>query len=237
MPDPTERLPDFPETADGRFGYAVARGTLGVVPYVGGGLQSILDQAIGEPLKLRQEEWFKTVAKGLQDLQDRLEGFDARSLGENVSFVGLVYEATDQAMRAQNKERLNILRNVVLNTAAGFAIDDVLRGRFMGYVGRFSIAHIRVLKAMDSPRSFPEMVAVGGNMSMGSFWPVLQAGVPELSQREDLLEVIVAELEVVLFVFGFFFVLLFVGSNLNQHTTALGRAFLKFISTPDSLKT
>ncbi|MCK1735797.1 hypothetical protein IVA79_18090 [Bradyrhizobium sp. 138] len=232
--DTPKRLPDFPDHAPGRFGYSVAKVSLAAVPFVGDALQEILERAIGEPLRKRQEEWFKEIGKGLQDLQDRLDGFDPRTLGENPAFVGVVYEATDQAMRAQDQERLDALRNVVLNTAAGIAIDDVLRGRFMGYVGRFSTAHVRVLKAMDNPSASPAMVAHAKGMMMGSFWPVLLAALPEFGQREDLLEVIVAELEAEGLVVGSSKVMMSGGSIMSQKSTAVGRAFLQFISTPQT---
>lgn len=233
MTKPSERLPEFPEEASGRFGYSVAKVALAGIPFVGDALQEILERAIGDPLKKRQEDWFREVGRGLLELQERLEGFDPRSLGDDPAFVGIVYEATDQAMRAQDEERLQALRNVVLNTAAGIAIDDVLRGRFMGYVGRFSTAHVHVLKAMDSPTSSPAMVAQAKGMMMGSFWPVLLAGLPEFVQREDLLEVIVAELEAERLIEKSSKVMMSGGSIMAQKSTALGRAFLQFISSPD----
>ncbi|MGO4715358.1 hypothetical protein [Bradyrhizobium sp. 2TAF24] len=235
MTEPPERLPDFPEEASGRFGYSVAKVTLAGIPFVGDALQEILERAIGEPLKRRQEEWFRKIGKGLQELHERLEGFDPRSLGDNPAFVGIVYEATDQAMRAQEEERLEALRNVVLNTAAGIAIDDVLRGRFMGYVGRFSTAHVHVLKAMDNPGASPAMVAQAKGMTMGAFWPGLLVGLPEFGQREDLLEVIVAELEAERLIEKSSKVMMSGGSIMSQKSTTLGRAFLQFISSPDSL--
>jgi hypothetical protein len=235
MSKPPDRQSDFPAQAPGRFGYSVAKVTLAGIPLVGDALQEILERAIGEPLKKRQEDWFREIGKGLQELQDRLEGFDPRSLGDDPAFVGIVYEATEQAMRAQDEERLEALRNVVLNTAAGIAIDDVLRGRFMSYVGRFSTAHVHVLKAMDNPSASPTMVARAKGIMMGSFWTVLLAGLPEFREREDLLEVIVAELEAERLIEKSAKVMMSGGSIMAQKSTALGRAFLQFISSPDSL--
>ena len=234
--DRPPQLPDFPEQAPGRFGYSVAKVSLAAIPFVGDALQEILERAIGEPLKKRQEDWFRQIGKGLQGLEERLDGFDPRSLGDNPEFVGIVYEATDQAMRAHDEERLEALQNVVLNTAAGIAIDDVLRGRFMDYVGRFSTSHVRVLKAMDNPKASPVMVAQASRMMMGSFWQVLLVGVPEFTNREDLLEVIVAELEAERLVEGSSKVMMSGSSILNQHSTRLGRTFLEFIGTPASLQ-
>ena len=71
---------------------------------------------------------------------------------------------------------------------------------------------------------------------MGSFWPVLLVGVPEFTNREDLLEVIVAELEAERLVEGSSKVMMSGSSILNQHSTRLGRTFLEFIGTPASLQ-
>ncbi|WFU40085.1 hypothetical protein QA640_38685 [Bradyrhizobium sp. CB82] len=64
-----KRRPDFPEEGLGRFGYSVAKVNLAAVPFVGDVLQEALERAVGEPLMKRQEEWFKEIGKGLQDLR------------------------------------------------------------------------------------------------------------------------------------------------------------------------
>ncbi|GJE29536.1 hypothetical protein [Methylobacterium organophilum] len=219
----------------------MAMGTIGaaaglVVPVVGpAAVQAILKNAVRLPMEVRRNNWFNSIGEGLRELQDRLDGFDPNHLGENEEFVSIVFETTQMAMKTHRAEKLEALRNVVLNTAAGVQIDDVLRGAFLVYVDRFSGLHLRVLKMLSNPAAVPAMVARAENMMMGSLSTVLFAALPEIGENERLLRRVVKDLEDEGLTDGAALNTTMSGGGLlAKRSTAEGDGFLRFISEPAS---
>ena len=165
-----------------------AMGVLGaaaglIVPVVGpAATQAILKRAIRLPLELRRTNWFNSLGEGLRELQDRFEGFDPDTLGENEEFVSVVAETTRIAMATHRAEKLEALRNIVLNTAVGLTVDDVSHGTFIALVERFSVLHLRVMQVLNDPLAAPEIKAIGGaSVAM----PVVDALIKAFHDKAD----------------------------------------------------
>lgn len=152
-----KRIPEYPKSDSGEFGYSVAKVTLATVPLAGPALQEIMERSIISPLQKRRDNWFQIVASSLEELRNRMDGFDPDKLGENQEFLSVVHHATEIAMRTSKNEKLDLLRNVIKNTAQGLVVEDAMRGKFMSYVEIFSESHIRVLHVLQDPRSQPEV--------------------------------------------------------------------------------
>jgi hypothetical protein len=173
-----DRLPDFP-TDDKRsvgfhVGMASADAVASVIPGGSYAVQQIIKQFIGEPLERRREAWFVLLGEGLRDLQDKLDGFDPRCLTDNEAFVSTVAETTRIAMTTHRAERLEALRNIVLNTAIGLTVDDVAHGMFMALVERFSALHVQVLRILHDPFSSPEIRAAFNDPIVIPTWDALR---------------------------------------------------------------
>lgn len=219
-------------------GHDAAIGTLSaaasfVMPLTGPVVQAILKKCVQAPLEVRRAAWFNMVGEGLRELQDRFKDFDPDRLAENEEFVSVVAETTRIAMATHRVEKLEALRNVVLNTAAGVQIDDVLRGAFLGYVDRFSALHLKVLKILENPGAIAAIAARAENMMSGGLSDILPLGVPEVVgmmpllervlndlKREDLLES--AGLNTTMSASGL----------LVKRTSQVGDTFLQFIASP-----
>lgn len=166
-PEPVQPYP----TEDSRsVGFHVAMGTLdaaaSLVPGASYGVQQLVRQFIGEPLERRREAWLTSLGVGVRELQDRLEGFDPERLAGNEEFVSAVAETTRIAMATHRAEKLEALRNVVLNTAAGMTVDEVAHGMFMALVERFSTLHLRMMHVLADPTAAPEIQTLGGKWLM-----------------------------------------------------------------------
>ncbi len=168
-----KEIAPFPKKDKRDTGYRVARAISSAVPFVGGALQEILDVAIGLPSEKRSIEWFKTIAEALQELCDQVEGLSPESLGQNKAFQSVVAKATEVAMRYHQFEKLEALRNIVINTASGFSVDEILQNTFLDLVDRYSALHIRILKLHNGPDSFPNFVE-----NVGNFHVLLTEGIP-----------------------------------------------------------
>jgi hypothetical protein len=226
------RVGTFPDKDKRQLGYKVAKLTLGQVPFVGGTLQELLESVIGAPLRRRQEEWFRKVGEGLEELQSQTEGWNPRDLGSDPEFVTVLIEASERAIRTHHEEKIAALRNIVLNKAAGISIDDVLLGSFMGYVETLSPAHLKVLALMRAPAENPEVAKRLSNISMGGLHLVIAAGVPELARSGGLMKRIYDDLLREQLVEQGYNVTMTGTGLLSKRTTGIGDAFLSFISDP-----
>ncbi len=233
-PDP---IPPFPMDDDRSVAFHVAMGTLdaaaSLVPGASYGVQQLVRQFIGEPLERRREAWFTSLGLGVRELQDRLDGFDPASLSENEEFISTVAETTRIAMATHRAEKLEALRNVVLNVAAGVHLDDVLQGAFLGYVDRFSGLHLKVLKMLSDPAAVPAMAARAENLMTGSLGVLFEAALPELGANNSLLGRVVTDLNQEGLTEGAKLNTMMTGSGLlEKRTSQFGDSFLQFITSP-----
>lgn len=237
--DPRKVDPKYPSGGGALgVGHDAAIGTLGaaasfVMPLTGPVVQALLKKCVQAPLEVRRAAWFNLIGEGLRELQDRFEGFDPDRLAENEEFVSTVAETSRIAMATHRAEKLEALRNVVLNVAAGVHLDDVLQGTFLGYVDRFSGLHLKVLKMLSNPAAVPAMVARAENSITGSLSILFEAALPELGSNNPLLARVVADLSQERLTNGATLNGMLSGSGLlEKRTSEFGDSFLKFITSP-----
>ncbi|GJE53243.1 hypothetical protein GOFOIKOB_6320 [Methylobacterium tardum] len=146
--------PKYPTSDNLSSGHDVAVGILGaaastLVPFSGPVVQGIIKKYVATPTAVRQAHWFNRLGEAVYELQTRLSGFDPKSLDNNEEFLTAVLAATHIALRTHHEEKLEALKNTVLNTAAGLSLDDVVRGSFMQILEQFSASHLEVLRHMS----------------------------------------------------------------------------------------
>lgn len=239
MSDEKNHLPPYPEKDTRSGAYHVARTAIDagaavtLIPGAGYAIGQIVERFVAAPLQKRRDQWFTKVGEGLRDLQDRLGDFDPSTLSENDDFISAVAEATTAAVKTAKEEKVEALRNGVLNIAAGLQIEDVLRGAFFGYIERFSPAHTRVLKLLADPSSSPEMRQKASEMTAGAQMDVLRAALPETSVSKAALSRILSDLtREGLAETGSMMGMGTSGVFLAKRTTGVGDEFLRFIASP-----
>lgn len=225
-----EKVPPFPKSDDRELAYRVARTAIGTVPLAGGALRELAETLIGSPLQKRRNAWFERLGEALNELSEKIAD---RNLAEDQEFLSAVYEATHVAMKTHREEKLRALQNLVANVALGLHLDEVVRGRFMGYVERFSPAHLAMLHLLREPmRSGRVAAAINGLMS-GALSHVLKAAMPEIGITDErAIEVIYEELQRERLVDGTLNAMSTPEGLRNKRTTPLGDSFLRFIAAP-----
>jgi len=78
------------------------------------------------------------------------------SLGENAAFVTTALQATQIALRTHQEEKLEALRNAVVNSASDRSLDDDTRSIFLTFVDAFTPTHLRILKYFQDRGSLEE---------------------------------------------------------------------------------
>lgn len=234
---PAKIDPTYPISDGGlSVGRDAALGTIGAavglaVPLLGPPVQAFIGKFVQAPLEARRERWFGSIGEGLREVQDRLDGFHPSRLTENEEFISAVAQATRAAMATHYAEKLEALRNVVLNTAVGMTVDEVTRGAFMAHLEQFSTLHLRLMRILREPVSAPEIEAIGGGKLMEPLVPALVRALNGTAEP-DVLNVVIQDL------MGARLVSNPVDQNLttdpmtSRCVTPIGLAFLRFIESP-----
>ncbi|MBX9576099.1 MAG: hypothetical protein K2X07_10720 [Caulobacteraceae bacterium] len=227
----TKATEPMPTRDDAEFGYGVAKIVLGAIPVVGGAAQELLEKAVGDPLRRRQETWLAELGQALNALVERVEGISAEALAEDPAFVSAAARATQDALLTHSERKRDALRNTVLNVAVGVKLDDVLVGAFMSYIKRFSDGHLKLLALLREPMADDAYAAEARNTYAGSIYGVVSKSHPDIATQPELLDRLYADLssEGLL---GSFKAIMTGGGLQTSQTTAIGNAFSDFISEP-----
>ena len=130
---------ELPQPSLGDYVHLALRTGIAGLPVVGGPALEVFNQLIAPPIQRRRDEWLKGVMERLSALeQDNCLKID--DLASNDVFVSTITQATTIALRNHRKEKLDALRNAVLNTAIGRSPDDSKRELFLNFVDVFTVA-------------------------------------------------------------------------------------------------
>ena len=145
---------DVPRPTHADTAHTVVRASLSMIPVVGGPALELFSMIFTPPIGERRDKWMESVAEGLRSVEEKIEGFKIEDLSENESFVTTLVQASQIAIRNHQAEKLEALRNVVLNSALPNPPDEDMQLVFLNLVDRFTTWHLRVLKFLDEPRQW-----------------------------------------------------------------------------------
>lgn len=117
----------------------------GLLPVGSGAAVELLNSIIVPPIDRRRTKWMVEVTESLQRLEAE-KHIDLSELSNNEEFITLMLSASQIAIRNHAQEKIESLRNIVLNKACGVNYDDSLQTIFVGLVDQFIPLHIRLLK-------------------------------------------------------------------------------------------
>ncbi|MCO5103804.1 MAG: hypothetical protein M9919_07335 [Burkholderiaceae bacterium] len=167
-----------PQRSKADEAHALAKAGISGVPVVGGPLTELFQRIVQPPLDKRRDAWMHEVAAGLLALENK--GLDLSGLQQNEEFISAVMHASQAALRTHQTEKLQALRNAIINIASGAGPEETTQYLLLGYVDELTEMHLRLLKAAQAPTPPP-------TMSMGGLGTVLAHCVPQLQGKTDLL--------------------------------------------------
>jgi hypothetical protein len=158
---------------------------LNLIPAVGGTIAVVLMTALNHNLKKRQEAWFTELAEAVEDLREKVDGFDPETLGDNDVFLDAVMTATRIAERNSQRTKLEALRNALLNAALPGAPDQDDQQHYFRLIDDLTPTHIRLLDLLDDPPGWfdrtgltkPDFGITSNRTAL------IQAGMPELATK------------------------------------------------------
>jgi hypothetical protein len=210
----------------------VAEAALGSVPVVGNALAVTFVTALGWRLEERREKWFTELAEGVEELRQRVDGFDLETLTGNDLFVDAVVTATRTVEHTHQDEKVEALRNAVLNSVASGAPDADTQAINFNLIDRFTPSHLRMVTLWDDPPAW--FASHGIPQPQGAFVTsrtvTVEAGLPEMQGRKDFYMLIASELNSAGMFTASLSGMVQPLALMSRLTTDFGRHFVRFIS-------
>jgi hypothetical protein len=223
-----------PKESGQDYGHAVVRAGLGVIPFGGTAAIEIFNKVVTPPIEKRRDEWRQLVGERLQQLEEDGE-IDLAELVANEIFATTILQATQVAIRNHHEEKIEALRNAVINAALPNPPDESIQLMFLNLVDTFTVWHLRLLRLFQNPKGwFEENNKQAPSFSMtSSIAALLTAAYPELSNQRRFYDLVVSELDAKgLSTASGTHVMMSATGAFEKRTTELGDKFLQFITDP-----
>lgn len=117
---------------------------MNAIPVVGAPAADMFALLVTPSLEKRRMEWMTRVGEALISLSQE-KGHDFKALAADEGFVDAVVHVTQSALRTSQLEKLDILRNVILNRAFNVAPDITTQHILLELVDSLTALHIRIL--------------------------------------------------------------------------------------------
>jgi hypothetical protein len=212
-----------------------AEALLNLVPIAGGTLAVLFSALAGRKLQKRRDAWLRELAEVVQWLSEH--GLDPETLADNDLFVDAVVSTSRMIEHTHQEEKIQALRNAVLNSVAPDAPDADTQAIFLDLLDRFTPSHLRILTYLDDPPGWfrshglqPPQGIMAGSRLLG-----VKAGLPEMAERDGFVNLLVSELSRA----GFLKVDTLSGMVSGQAimdalTSEFGRQFLRYVTVPQA---
>jgi hypothetical protein len=206
------------------------------VPLIGGTVAELFEFVIAPSLERRRDEWLRRLGAAVDELRERFDGFDPKNPEGNEAFVTAVLAATPIAMKTNDEDKLEMLKNAVMNAAIGaMGIAEHEQLTFLRLIDELTPLHLRFLTFMTDPQGWFERTGITPpSFGMaGSPAAVLEAGLPELRGHRDVFEQLDRDLDVRgLVQGGSLFVTMTPQGAFGVRAKDLGRRFVEFVTKP-----
>jgi hypothetical protein len=222
---------DPPKTSIGDVVYATARAGISEIPMVGGPILEFFNLIIAPPLDKRRQKWMESVRDGLLALEER-GSLRMEDLKDNEAFGSIVMQASQAAVRTHQQEKIDALRNAVLNAAMPSPADESLQQVFISLIDRFTEWHLRLLLLFADPNAwFESRQRPFPSPMISSLEGMVVAAYPELRDNAPLARLVSKDLDDTgLTHIATLSMTLTAQTLAISRITELGRQFLAFVS-------
>jgi hypothetical protein len=184
-----------PEVSKGDVAIQVVKAAISAAPVVGGPAAELYSLVISPPLEKRKVKWMEEVAEGLNKLEQTVQGFSVEKLKDNERFISTVMNTSQAAIREHQREKLDALRNAVLNVARGSDLSEDEEAIFLFLINQFTPWHLRILRFFQNPLDLAKQKGITAEKYYtGSRTRLLEDYYPEMRGEQQFYGVVVADL-------------------------------------------
>jgi len=227
-------MDEMPKPSAGDVAHTIIKAGISAIPIIGGPTAEFIAVVFTPPIVRRRDEWFQSLAERLKLLEDRVAGFKIDDLSSNEQFVTAAMYATTSAVRNHQPEKLEALRNAVLNVALRNEPDEDLQLIFLNYIDSLTPWHLRILAYFRNPTEwFKKNNAKKPDLDFGGLPDGLYAAYPELRTHGALVEQLIEDLKNRGLLNITSLKATMTGHGIFEtRTSGLGSRFLEFITSP-----
>jgi hypothetical protein len=106
------------------------------------------------PIEKRRDEFCEDVVWVIRETASRVDELQPERLAENEAFISATMQAARIAISTHQREKLEYLRNALLNTALNRCPDEDKQTVFWDLIGSLSATHIVLLHYFDDRGAF-----------------------------------------------------------------------------------
>lgn len=154
--DDSKKVADYPESQQIDYFRDIAKIPVSLIPTG----SSILDLVFKSPISKRKDEWAKELGEKVQWLLDK--GLTIEELQNNEKFIDAVFQATQIAIKTSQREKINALKNAVVNTALDETYDASIIEMFLYLIDSLTPLHFSLLSNSKASSEF-ETARLNGN--------------------------------------------------------------------------
>jgi hypothetical protein len=213
----------------------MGKAIVSAVPVAGGPLQVLFENVFSAPIEKRKQAWLEQLAEVVTEVQQKVDGLTPEKLATNEVFITVAMQASQIAIRNHQQEKLEALRNAVLNSALPNPPEEDEQIIFLRLIDQLAPWHLRILTLLSGPEQWMARNNVQNpGWSAGGVSTVIEHCLPDLSGKRDIYDQIVRDLQAEGLVGqGQFLHMTITGHGMLESRIAdRGKRFLKFISAP-----
>jgi hypothetical protein len=226
-------ITQIPEVEAEDYLYTLTKAGIGILP-LGGTISELMSGLITPSIERRRNEWMKQVAIEITLLKKKQNNFKFEDIKDNETFTTTFLHATQTAMKNHQKEKLESLKNTILNSTQPNSPDEDLQLVFINYIDAMTQWHLRILKLFDDPIEwFRNNNLTKPNSMSSSISQVIKIAFPELNGKEEFKNILIKDLDNQgLSQIGGLNTMMSENGAYQKRTTSIGQQFIKFISSP-----
>lgn len=185
---------DFKHTVSDYI-YAATNASISSIPVVGSFASETLHLVISAPIEKRKEKWILNIAESLEELQEKVEGFNLNSLCENELFISILNRASQLAISNHQKEKVDALKNAVINTALNINIDENEQMMILNLLDTMTPWHLKLIGYFENPtfRYNENNTSLNENIMENPIAPLIEIYI-ELEGRDGFINLIIQDL-------------------------------------------
>ncbi len=112
----------------------------------------VVNNLILSPATKRRDRWIdEYLSKAVQTIAEKAAPSVVENLSNNESFLTVVLQATSIALRNHQKEKLEALRNAIVNSVLPNAPNESLQLMFINFIDIFTPYHLMIIDFIDNP--------------------------------------------------------------------------------------
>lgn len=167
-----------------------------VLQVLGNALSSVLFALLKNPMEERRNDWIQQIDMDVYELNKKYNNLEER-IRENENVLSTVITASQLAMKTCSKEKLQALRNIIVNTIIYPDYEEYKLQMFLNMIEKFTEWHIRLLYYFSRPEELQKehKIAVKSGQfnsqpAMQVFWSLY----PEMKTQKGYVKLIMENL-------------------------------------------